>query len=350
MKKALIIVAAISSVFILSVSAFSVWSSLPLYRPGMVREGKNLSHPPIPPAQSSDRNYWDIEPGVKLYHFSAGTGRNVLIVNGGPGAPFRSPMSGLEPLLSDYRFHYYDQRGCGESTRPFDRFRSPDIGKNMAILDKALGLGAQIADIERIRVLLGEERLIIIGHSWGAYLSALYAAEFPDRVEALVLVSPAAMLVMPSKKPDYFDLVKQKLPDSQKREFTAFAKDYLDFNKVFKKSEADLVAMNDRMGGYVVSVANVLPPAPGRLGGWMVWAMYASGGRRHDYRKAMGAITARTLVLCGSNDLMTQESMREYAELIPASLFVSIEGATHFVHEEQPERFSVVVGEFLRGR
>ena len=41
------------------------------------------------------------------------------------------------------------------------------------------------ATIERIRRILGRDRLTLVGHSFGAFLAAMYAAEFPDRVEAL---------------------------------------------------------------------------------------------------------------------------------------------------------------------
>ena len=51
-------------------------------------------------------------------------------------------MSGLQALTSTYRFHYYDQRGCGQSTRPVDHFDSSNTYKNMTTLDRTLGLAA----------------------------------------------------------------------------------------------------------------------------------------------------------------------------------------------------------------
>lgn len=74
----------------------------------------------------------------------------------------------------------------------------------MTTLEQTLGLGAQIADIERIRRLLGDEKLILMGHAWGGFLALLYAAEFPDRIDALILVFPADVLVMP--QPIWFAL------------------------------------------------------------------------------------------------------------------------------------------------
>ena len=104
---------------------------------------------------------------IQLAHFSVGEGRDVLVVHGGPGEPFAEPMAALQPLTNDFRFHYYDQRGSGESTRPIDSFPDTNFYKNMQALDAELGLGAQIADIERIRQILAQDKLIVIGHSWG---------------------------------------------------------------------------------------------------------------------------------------------------------------------------------------
>src|SRR6266498_5975601 len=135
----------------IALAGFWYMSTQPLYKPGMVREGKGLSAPLVPPTQLADSGTWLVEPGIELAHFAVGEGRNVLIIHGGPGEPFTQPMSGLESLTSEYRFHYYDQRGCGESTRPIDRFESSNMYENMMTLDQSLGLGAQLADIERIR-------------------------------------------------------------------------------------------------------------------------------------------------------------------------------------------------------
>lgn len=94
----------------------------PLYRPGMVSAGEGLSAPLVPPAQADRANFWQVEDEIELYHFAAGQGRNILMIHGGPGIPYTQPWAGLEPLTDAYQFHYYDQRGSGQSTRPFVPF------------------------------------------------------------------------------------------------------------------------------------------------------------------------------------------------------------------------------------
>lgn len=344
----------ITTALILIVAAAGGWfwyrMGQPLYQPGMVRAGKNLTAPLTPPTQSNDPTFWQVEPGIHLYHTAVGQGRNVLIIHGGPGMPYRKPWAGLESLTPTYRFHYYDQRGAGQSTRPFDRFASKNYYQNMTTLEHTLGIGAQLADIERIRQILGDEQLILIGHSWGGFLATLYAAEFPERVAALVLVAPAAMLVMPQPEGDLFAVVRQRLPVAMQAEFDAYMKEYLNFGNIFTKSEADLQAANRAFGKYyLMTTDGALPTAEeAAIGGWMVQAMYFSIGQRHDYRAALRQITAPTLVLHGEADLQSATVSQGYVDHLVNARLVTIADASHFMFEEQPVRFGAEVRTFLQ--
>ncbi|NPV57163.1 MAG: alpha/beta hydrolase, partial [Anaerolineae bacterium] len=238
---------------------------------------------------------------------------------------------------------------CGDSTRPIDRLDSKNTYQNMTQLENSLGLGTQIADIERIRRILGEEKLVLVGHSFGGFLAALYAAEFPNQVEALVLVAPANMLVMPQAEgSDLFSLVRERLPADEQEAFDAFMDSYLDFNLLFENSETDLVQKNRDLAVYF-SQAYDLPygELEAEPGGWMVWGMYTSMGQEHDYRDALANISAPTLVLHGANDLQSASVSEEYARLIPHSEFQVIEGAAHIIYDEQPQAFAQVVRTFL---
>lgn len=356
MKRKVFGIALIVVVLLVGGGAAAFWwmTQQPLYQPGMVRTGKNLRAPLTPPTQIGNGETWQVENDVQLYHFSQGTGRNVLVVHGGPGMPYREPMRGFEPLAGEYRFHYYDQRGCGKSTRILDRFASKNTYENMTLLDQTYGLGAQIADIERIRQILGDEKLILVGHSWGGFLASLYAAEFPEHVESLILISPANSLVMPQPDPesDLFASVRARLPGDELSEYDAFIKDYFDFNKLFTRSEADLLAMDEKFGRYYMSVID-LPQEKmirqGEPGGWMAWGMYISMGQRHDYRAALRNVTAPVLVIHGSDDLQPELATRMYSDTFPNAQFAVIEGAGHFSFQEQPEAFADLVADFLHG-
>jgi proline iminopeptidase len=73
----------------------------------------------------------------------------------------------------------YDQRGSGRSSRLDD-----PSGYSTALA---------VADLERVRQAIGAERIILIGHSYGAYLAAAYIAHHPGRVEQAVFTSPGGL-------------------------------------------------------------------------------------------------------------------------------------------------------------
>jgi proline iminopeptidase len=325
----------------------------PMYEPGAISSNQAMLATLEPPPQAKDTAVWTVEPSVNLHHFESGSGRNVLMVHGGPGMPMSTSIPALASLESTYRFIYYDQRGCGQSTRPIDRFSSSNYYDNMQVLEKKLGLSAQIADIERIRRILGEEKITLIGHSFGGFLAALYAAEFPDRVKALVLIAPADTLVLPNPNVDFFQTVGNLLPADSRKEYEDFLKSYLTFGGIFSKSDSELAALNIRFGKFYVAAAKakgfVVPEGDlARAGGWMVQAMYFSMGRRHDYRSALKNIKVPVLVLHGDKDIQSESASRVYAQTLPNAKFQVIKGAGHFPFLDTLADFSREVGEFLK--
>ncbi len=329
----------------------------PLYRPGMVHAEKNLRAALIAPPQSADSTLWQMESDIALYHQAIGQGRNVVVIHGGPGTPYPEPWPALSPLTATYQFHFYDQRGAGRSTRPFDRFASGTFYQNMQQLEQTLGIGAQVADIERIRQILGEEQLILVGHSWGALLATLYAAEFPEHVERMILISPADMLLMPSPRPDLFATVRQRLPVELHAGYDDYLARYLDFANIFTRSEDELQAINGEFVRYYQAALDRQTDQPAvdllaqqsdvQIGGWMVYAMYFSLGQRHDYRGALAAIDVPVLVLHGAADLQPLAVAQEYAEHLPQAQLVTVPGADHFMYNSAPKRFVEEVAEFL---
>ena len=72
-----------------------------------------------------------------------------------------------------YRIVLHDQRGCGRST-PLGSLRANTTWH-------------LVADVERIRELLGIERWLVYGGSWGSTLGLAYAQSHPRRVTGLIL-------------------------------------------------------------------------------------------------------------------------------------------------------------------
>lgn len=346
----------IFAVVIAVVVGYMFWMmGQPIYTFGSVNNGEDLRSPLEPPEQT-DSSTWRVESDIALHYDVYGEGKPVIIVHGGPGLPYPNAWKGLEPLEEQYKFHYYHQRGAGLSSRPIDRFESKNYPKNVSELDRTLGLGAQIADIERIRRILGEDKLILIGHSFGGFIAALYAAEFPNRVEKLILIAPAGMLLPPKKGNNLFDTVRAKLSDADLIDYDSLMKDYFSFGSIFSKSDSELVELHTNVGHYILkgmgyeSSKMEKPPTPG---GWSVFAVYFSIGKSPDYRDAVRHITAPTIIIHGDDDDIALNGSRQYEEYIPNAKFVSIgcsENSSisgHFIFDDCPDQFASTVMDFL---
>lgn len=323
----------------------------PLYKVGMARAQGSLRSPLDPPRQPDDANIWRVENDIDLYHFSRGTGPPILFIHGGPGIPVRHVPDGLELLANSYEVHFYDHRGCGRSTKPFDRFESKRFYPNMLELDKTLGIAAQLADIERIRRILGQDKLTLMGHSFGAFLATLYAAEFPEHVATMILISPANLIVFPQREGNLFEIMRERLPSELHGEYAGFLKEYLNFSDVFTKSEADLVAIAQRFVHYY-DIASGQSPTDSRdddlaIGGWLTTASFLSLGKRHDYSAAVRAIDTPTLVIHGGRDLQPESATRSFGDLLQNASMEVIPEAGHFVFEDAPSEFAAAARTFL---
>lgn len=128
-------------------------------------------HPPIDPF---DQRIVDVGQGHRIYVEQSGNPRGipVVVLHGGPGGGCSPAMRRyFDPTV--YRVVLFDQRGCGRS-RP-----------HASVEDNTTW--HLVADIERIRTILGIDRWIAFGGSWGATLALIYAQTHPERVSRLVL-------------------------------------------------------------------------------------------------------------------------------------------------------------------
>jgi pimeloyl-ACP methyl ester carboxylesterase len=102
----------------------------------------------------------------------------LIVLHGGPGMSemgfFRHYNA---PLERDFTVVNWDQRGTGKS---FDR----EIPRSSMTLDQFVADLDELVDLVRRR--FGQEKVVILGHSWGSALGAIYAARFPGKVSVYV--------------------------------------------------------------------------------------------------------------------------------------------------------------------
>lgn len=70
----------------------------------------------------------------------------------------------------------------------------------------------QARDVESLREHLGQERLTIIGHSAGTRLAISYAAQYPERVARLLLVTPPSTYLV-DEPADAAELIGERSGD-----------------------------------------------------------------------------------------------------------------------------------------
>ena len=123
----------------------------------------------------------DAGDGHSIYWEERGNpaGKPVLAVHGGPGSGASASWSRFHDPLA-YRIILMDQRGCGRST--------PNAGDTADAL-RCNTTQHLIADMEKLRKLLGIEKWMLFGGSWGTTLSLAYAVSHPERVSELLLWS-----------------------------------------------------------------------------------------------------------------------------------------------------------------
>jgi proline iminopeptidase len=233
-------------------------------------------------------------------------------------------------FLSDsYRLISYDQRGSGRSTVVTDPAR--------------LTLEHHVDDVDAVRRHFGFERMVLVGHSWGAAPSAFYAFAHPERVAALVLVDPMPMRRGPwmqqfgenlrkwmdeptAKRVDELAVARRNAPDpvaACRAYWAVFLRGYL--------SDPQDLSVLSRMRGDVcndppVAISNigvVSRAALGPLGDW-------------DWRDRFRNVNVPVLIVHGAKDPIPIESAAEWQKAFPQATLVPIDDAGHFPQVEQP--------------
>jgi proline iminopeptidase len=138
-----------------------------------------MTHDFYPAIEPYETGFLDVGDGHSIYWETSGNpnGKPAVALHGGPGSgttPFWRRLFDPER----YRIVAFDQRGCGRST-PNAGEVTTDLSTNTT--------HHLIADIELLRDLLGIERWLVLGGSWGATLALAYAERYPGLVTELVL-------------------------------------------------------------------------------------------------------------------------------------------------------------------
>jgi proline iminopeptidase len=329
----------------------------PFYKPGNVVEAMSSRPEEFDKqdlVQYESEQHWRMPDGIDIYHFplenqSKTYERPILALHGGPAIAPEKPWKICKILPNVLLYH---ARGCGNSTHPFRKFPTPgNMWPGMQILEETLGIGAQIADVERIRRRLGVEKLDLVGHSFGGFIATLYAAEFPQRVRSMVLLVPAAVLQLPSPKGevgDLFVLVRQKLEERGNhlhlKEFDVFMKRYLNFSSLPNETDDSLALRQNEFAVHFMRADKGIEGdldnlEPGNTGGMACYATFLSMGIEHDYtsdiRELLKDSKFPVAIVHGEEDMVPVGMSRKYLNLFPpgSTTFEVVPGVGHFIFD-----------------
>ncbi len=169
----------------------------------------------------------------------------------------------------------YDARGVGLSERVPDAFARECL----------------LLDIEAVREAVGFERFVLFGHLNGCIAAMEYAAAFPERVEALVLVSPWLIGRTHLALSEHFGI--QPAADMNDRQWQGFT---------------DTVAMH-ALGAGVTPASQKLAQIYRDAMTPEAYMTFLEWRRTIDLTEAAAAITAPTLIIRRESELLPSRDL-----------------------------------------
>jgi pimeloyl-ACP methyl ester carboxylesterase len=263
--------------------------------------------------------------GVTLAVLDEGAGQPVLLLHGFPDSHrlWRHQV----PVLAGagMRVIAPDLRGFGDSDRP------------AAVED--YGIAHTIADLVAVLDALDVPRAHVVGHDWGAGVAWAFAAFVPERVDRLVTLSvghPEALRSpsLEQREKAWYQLLFQ---------FEGVAEELL------RRDGWALLRAWLRGDGDVERYLDELD-RPGALTAALNWYRAALHPRRElDPRRPFPRVAAPTLGVWSSGDnYLVEEGMLRSADHVSGPWrYERIEGPSHWMQLDAPERVNELLLDFL---
>ncbi len=246
--------------------------------------------------------------GIDLEVVRRGAGRPVLLLHGAQTVDPRAPF--LEMLGRHAEIIAPSHPGFGRSARPADFETVYDL------------VNFYFDFLET----LPQEKVTLIGFSFGGWLAAELAVKCRHRLEGLVLVDAFGIKVSDRETPDILDVFNTSPQEVQRRSWHDP-----------ETWAPDLDALSD--DELVVRARN-----------WESLCLYGWNPYMYNpqLKRWLRRITVPTLVVWGASDGIVKPAYgRIYSSLIPQSRFELIERAGHHPEIEQAKAFVDTVVKFL---
>lgn len=115
--------------------------------------------------------------GIRMHFLIRGKGPAVVLIHGNPG------------FLQDYSLTVFDSLAKNFETIAFDR---PGHGLTPRGNKYSKSLNGQAKLLHDAMTMLGINRPILVGHSFGGTLALIYSLQYPNDISGMVLLAPSA--------------------------------------------------------------------------------------------------------------------------------------------------------------
>lgn len=273
---------------------------------------------------------------VTLFYEEKGAGRPLLFCHGIP-TDHRAWTQQLEEFSKTRRAISYSRRYA------FPNERAGDLS------DSTVSNNA--SDLKGLVEALGLAEVDLVGHSYGGFAAACFAAENPQMVSSLVLVepaistllvedadSPAQMLSLLFRSPSVALSARRFQSRYLKPSFAALASGRAD-----RAVELNVDGVEDSQGAFAA-----MAPETKRMMLDNAKTVGELRTRFPPFKPQIGRIKARTLVVNGAESALWLRRIGQLtASGIAGSQLVAIPGSRHFPHMENAPEFNARLAAFL---
>jgi len=275
--------------------------------------------------------------GASLFYRDVGEGTPIVVLHGGPDFDHRYLLPGMDRLAGRWRVIYYDQRGRG--------------GSRGEVRREDANVARYVEDLEALRVQLGLESPVILGHSWGGLLAMHYALRYPRHLSRLVLLNTA-----PASSADMMLVREERLrrwvPHQERLSAIMRSREYeegdpdavaafyrIDFGTTFGDPEI-AARLNLRWCREEILRGREIEQ-------WLMEGLYDV----QDFTLVpqLGGILAPTLVVHGENDFVPLAAVRRIVDAVPGARLAVLAGSGHFSYLDAPEGLTAALEDFLGG-
>lgn len=283
-------------------------------------------------AQLDDaRLFFDVEGAGLVPQGPAMQQRPVMLcLHGGPGLDHTGFRPGLSPLSELMQLVYVDQRGHGRSSRCGPAQWS---------------LSQWADDVKAFCDVLGIDKPIVLGTSFGGYVAMAYAVRYPDHPSKLILVSTSARGTGNPERQRNMYRAFERRGGGTARDALRRALDIRD-----EASYAQFAAICGPLYNHAApepEVAQRIARNPDMLA---FFERPGGEGEVFDLTSRLAAIRCPTLVLAGADDPITPPEEQEviHAAMAPGSCrLVRFAGCGHGVMRDDAEAMRAAIAAFV---